>query len=125
MPDKRQEPSKKDTGYQTMATDFPVFRREFCLHVYPEGFKPVGFAKYNGKTPLHQWLQIYSQAIDVARGSNTTKVAYFPLALEPTQLLWLDSLPPNSIDSWDTLRQLFIDSFQGVSLMQKPMIQKL
>ena len=42
------------------------------------------------------------------------KVAYFPLALEPAQLLWLDSLPENIIDSWPTLRRLFIDNFQGV-----------
>ena len=42
------------------------------------------------------------------------KVAYFPLALEPAQLLWLDSLPENIIDSWPILRRLFIDNFQGV-----------
>jgi len=36
------------------------------------------------------------------------------MALEPTQLLWLDSLPKNIIDSCPTLRRLFIDNFQGV-----------
>ena len=70
--------------------------------------------KYDDKTPPHQWLWIYSQVIDVAGGTDTTKVAYFLLHLEPTQLLWLDSLPENIVDSWPTLRRLFIDNFQGV-----------
>ena len=69
---------------------------------------------YDGKTPPHQWLQIYSQAIDVAGGNDTTKVAYFPLALESAPLLWQDSLPEGVIDSWATLRRLFVDNFQGV-----------
>ena len=63
----------------------------------------VGFNKYDGKTPPHQWLRIYSQAIDIAGGTDTTKVSYFPLALETSQLLWLNSLPENIIDTWATL----------------------
>ena len=86
------------------ADRFPAFKWEFSLFFYPESFKLVGFNKYDGKIPPHQWLQIYSQAIDVAGGTDTMKVAYFPLALEPTQLLWLDSLPENIVDSWRTLR---------------------
>jgi hypothetical protein len=38
-------------------------------------------------------------AIEVAGGSNITKVVYFPMALEPTPLMWLESLSNNSIDS--------------------------
>ena len=92
----------------------PALSREIGLHIYPEGFKPVGFNKYDGKTPPQQWLRVYSQAIEVANGSDITKVAYFPLALESAQLLWLESLPPNSIHSWEDMRQVFIDNFQRV-----------
>jgi hypothetical protein len=35
------------------------------------------------------------------------------MALESAPLTWLESLKPNSIDSWDDLKQVFIDNFQG------------
>jgi hypothetical protein len=51
--------------------------------------------------------------VEVAGGSNTTKVVYFPMALEPAPLTWLESLPRDSIDSWEGLKKVFIDNFQG------------
>jgi hypothetical protein len=54
-----------------------------------------------------------SVAIEVSRGSNSTKVFYFLVALESTPLMWLESLKPNSIDSWEDLKRAFIDNFQG------------
>jgi hypothetical protein len=38
-------------------------------------------------------------AIEVLGGSNSTKAIYFPMALEPVPLTWLESLKPNFIDS--------------------------
>jgi hypothetical protein len=35
------------------------------------------------------------------------------MALESAPLTWLESLKPNSIDSWEDLKQAFIDNFQG------------
>jgi hypothetical protein len=49
----------------------------------------------------------------VAGGSNTTKVVYFPMALEPAPLTWLESLANDSIDSWEGLKKVFINNFQG------------
>jgi hypothetical protein len=46
-------------------------------------------------------------------GSNITKVIYFPMALDPAPLTWLESLSNNSIDSWERLKKVFIDNFQG------------
>jgi hypothetical protein len=63
--------------------------------------------------PTQQWLYCYSTAIEVAGGSNTIKVVYFPMALEPAPLTWLESLPNESIDSWEGLKKVFIDNFQG------------
>jgi hypothetical protein len=37
--------------------------------------------------------------IELAGGSNITKVVYFPIALDPAPLTWLESLSNNSIDS--------------------------
>jgi hypothetical protein len=36
------------------------------------------------------------------------------MALDPAPLTWLESLRNNSIDSWEWLKKVFIDNFQGV-----------
>jgi hypothetical protein len=92
---------------------FPAFTTKFNSYKYPEGFKPIGITKYDGKQAPQQWLRYYSTAIEGAGGSNTTKVVYFPMALEPAPLTWLESLPNDSIDSWEGLKKVFIDNFQG------------
>jgi hypothetical protein len=46
--------------------------------------------------------------------SSSTKVIYFLMALDPVPLTWLESLSNNSIDSWEGLKKVFIDNFQGV-----------
>jgi hypothetical protein len=99
---------------ETEGTDcnhFPAFSAWFSSYKYPEGFKPIGITKYNGKQAPQQWLHCYSTAIEVAGGSNITKVIYFPMALDPAPLTWQESLSNNSIDSWEQLKKVFIDNF--------------
>jgi hypothetical protein len=91
---------------------FPTFSARFSSYKYLEGFKPISITKYDGKQAPQQWLRCYSMAIEVAGGSNITKVVYFPMALDPTPLTWLESLSNNSIDSWERLKKVFIDNFQ-------------
>ena len=69
--------------------------------------------KYDNKQDPKQWLRIYSTAIEGAGGTNCTKVIYFPMALESAPLTWLESLRHDAIHSWEDLRKLFIDNFQG------------
>jgi hypothetical protein len=78
---------------------FPAFSAWFSSYKYPKGFKVIGLTKYDGKQAPQQWLRCYSMAIEVAGGSNMTKVVYFPMALDPTPLMWLESLSNNSVDS--------------------------
>jgi hypothetical protein len=40
------------------------------------------------------------------------------MALDPALLTWLESLSNNSIDSWEWLKKVFINNFQGRSLVQ-------
>ena len=82
---------------------------------YPTGFNPVNMQnlkKYDGKQDSRQWLRIYSIAIEVAGCTNSTKVIYFPMALESAPLTWLESLRHDSIHSWEDLKKIFIDNFQ-------------
>jgi hypothetical protein len=78
---------------ETEGTDcsdrFPAFSARFGSYKYPEGFKPIGITKYDGKQAPQQWLRCYSTAIEVAGGSNITKVVYLPMALDPAPLTWL------------------------------------
>jgi hypothetical protein len=90
---------------ETEGTDcsdrFPAFSACFSSYKYPKGFKPIGITKYDGKQDPQQWFRCYSTAIEVAGGSNVTKVVYFQMALDPAPLTWLESLGSNSIDSWE------------------------
>jgi hypothetical protein len=83
---------------------FPTFTTRITDKAYPKDFKPVGIPKYDGKQDPRQWILCYSIAIEVSGGSNSTKALYFPVALESTPLMWLESLKPNSIDSWEDLK---------------------
>jgi hypothetical protein len=106
----REEVETKGTDYSDR---FLAFSARFSSYKYPKGFKRIGITKYDGKQAPQQWLRCYSTAIEVAVGSNITKVVYFPMALDPAPLTWLESLSNNSIDSWDRLKKVFIDNFQG------------
>jgi hypothetical protein len=106
----REEVETEGTDY---SDHFVAFSARFSSYKYPEGFKPIGITKYDGKQAPQQWLCCYSTAIEVAGGSNITKVVYFLMALDPAPLTWLESLSNNSIDSWERLKKVFIDNFQG------------
>jgi hypothetical protein len=90
---------------------FPVFTGNISCSNYPREFKSVGITKYDGKQDSWQWICCYSTTIEVSGGSNTTKVIYLPMVLEFVALTWLESLKPDSIDSWEDLKKVFIENF--------------
>ena len=92
---------------------FPALSRVFDNIEYPKDFKPTNIQKNDGKQDLAQWLRLYSTAVSVVGGDTNNKVLYFPMALEPAPLTWLESLVCESIHSWDDLKKAFIDNFRG------------
>jgi hypothetical protein len=52
---------------ETEGTDcsdhFLAFTTRFSSYKYPEGFKPIGITKYDGKQAPQQWLRCYSTTI--------------------------------------------------------------
>ncbi|RLM62141.1 GAG-POL precursor [Panicum miliaceum] len=92
---------------------FPAFTTSITDKSYPKDFKQVGIPKYDGKYDPRQWIRCYSVAIEVSWGSSSTKALYFPVALDSAPLAWLESLKPNSIDSWEDLKRALINNFQG------------
>lgn len=104
----RQELANRD-----LSDCFPAFTQSLITRDIPKDFKPTNIPKYDGKQDPRRWLRCNSVAIEVCGGSNSTKAIYFPMALEPAPLAWLETLRPNSIESWEALKQAFVDNFQG------------
>ena len=90
---------------------FQALSRVFDNVEYPKDFKPTNVQKDDGKQNPAHWLHLYSTAVSVAGGDTNTKVLYFPMALEPAPLTWLESLAHESIHSWDDIKKAFIDNF--------------
>jgi hypothetical protein len=110
---RRSEHEVTETEGTNCSDRFPAFSARFSSYKYPEGFKPIGITKYDGKQAPQQWLRCYSTTIEVVGGSNITKVVYFPMAFNPAPLMWLESLNNSLIYSWERLKKVFIDNFQG------------
>jgi hypothetical protein len=72
---RRREREVADTEGTDCSDHFPAFTARFS------SFK-LGITKYDGKQAPQQWLRCYSTAIEVAGGSNITKIVYFPMALD-------------------------------------------
>ena len=49
----------------------------------------------------------------MARGDDLHAIKYLPLKLKGLARYWLNSLPENSIGSWEELEDAFLDNFQG------------
>ena len=49
----------------------------------------------------------------MARGDDLHAIKYLPLKLKGSARHWLNSLPANSIGSWENLADAFLDNFQG------------
>ena len=67
---------------------FLAFNRDITSKRYPKDFKPVNITKHDGKQDPQQWIRCYSMAVEVVGGTHSTKVLYFPMALEAAPLTW-------------------------------------
>lgn len=76
-------------------------------------FKSLGIDKYDRKVDPNIWLRRYSASIEAAGGDDYAKIWYFAFAMEPSQLTWLEAVEERSIESWHTLKRVFVNNFQG------------
>jgi hypothetical protein len=86
---------------------FSCFSRWLASIRLPHKYKPSNHSKYDGKTEPKQWLRIYSQSIELARGDDDIKILLFPMALENMPLQWFDKLNPGSIRGSEDLQRAF------------------
>lgn len=73
-----------DSGRRDDNDRFPAFTSRFDNYKYPDGFKPIGITKYDGKQSPQQWIRCYSTAIEsqeapAPRRSSTSRWPWRPL----------------------------------------------
>jgi hypothetical protein len=81
-------------------------------HEFPDGFNPINIESYDGTTDPVVWIEDFLLHIHMARGDNLHAIKYLPLKLKGPARYWLNSLPENSIGSWEDLEDAFRDNFQ-------------
>jgi len=57
------------------------------------------------------WITLYEIVVRSAIGDEHVMANYFPSVLDQAGHQWLLGLPEDSFDSWEELRQAFIDNF--------------
>ena len=68
---------------------------------------------YNGSTKPQDWLTDYVSSVHIAGGNRRWAVRYLPHMLEGPARIWLNNLPPGSINSWMDLEQAFYSNFSS------------
>jgi hypothetical protein len=97
------------------------YRADFDYVAFPPGWCMPVFVKFSGDDNRTTWEHIgqYTAQLGVAVTYNSLKVRLFSLSLTGTTFAWFSSLAPNSIDSWDQLKQKFHDHFFSASYQLK------
>ena len=83
-------------------------------HEFLEGFKPVNIKLYDGTTDPVVWIEDFLLHIHMARGDDLHAIKYLPLKLKGPARHWLNSLPENSIGSWEDLEDAFRDNLRYI-----------
>jgi hypothetical protein len=75
---------------------------------------PNNVVNYDGKTNPSVWLEDYHLACRVHGADDDPFISQFhPIYLTNMARAWLDHLLRNMIDSWEDLKEIFTDNFQG------------
>ena len=113
---------RRDVARYRGAAHLLCFTDEVMEHQFPEGFKPINIKSYDGTTDPAVCIEDILLHINMARGDDLHAIKYLTLKLKGPARHWLNSLPENSIGSWEDLEDAFRDNFQGTYVRpQTPM----
>ena len=104
---------RRDVARHGGAAQPLCFTDEVMEHEFPEGFKPVNIESYDGTTDPVVWIEDFLLHIHMARSNDLHAIKYLLLKLKGPARHWSNSLPENSIGSWENLEDAFLDNFQG------------
>ena len=102
---------RRDIAQYRGAAHHLCFIDEVMDNQIPEGFKPVNIKSYDGTTDPAVWIEDFLLHIHMARGDDLHAIKYLPLKLKGRARHWLNSLPADSIGSWEDLEDAFLDNF--------------
>nr|XP_051197464.1 uncharacterized protein LOC127310874 [Lolium perenne] len=79
---------------------------------YPVGFKgPRDIEKYDTSNDPTVWIDSYTMAMGILGYSDLLAARYLSLMMDGAKRQWFNTLPPNSIDSWEEAHAAFIQHF--------------
>jgi len=90
-----------------------AFGRHILNVVLPPWYRPpTNIPKYSGETNPGLWLEDYWLPCQ-AGGVNSDNfiICNIPLFLANSARTWLEHLPPNRIQSWMDLKEIFVGNF--------------
>ena len=89
--------------------------RHILNTVFPPLYRPpTNIPKYSGEMNPGLWLEDYQLACQASGADNDDFIIHkLPLFLANSARTWLEHLPPNRIQSWADLKEIFVGNFQG------------
>jgi hypothetical protein len=84
--------------------------------VIPTGLEiSNSFDKFDGQEDPRVWLEDFKAIVTLAGGSRDNALQLIQLYLKDAARAWLSGLAPESINSWEEFRRVFIANFKGTS----------
>jgi hypothetical protein len=80
---------------------------------WPPSYKPPKLPMYDRHSDLKQFLMSYEATISSYGGSTTVMAKSFVMAVKSVAQSWYSSLRPETITSWQKLKDMLVTSFQG------------
>ena len=78
------------------------FTEKIRSEPFPEDFKgPRKVANYNASMDPTTWLNNYEMGMSILNASEEICARYLNMMLEGAAHIWLQNLPPNSINTWE------------------------
>ena len=87
------------------------FTPHLCQVIWPKNFKLEKLQKYDDKENPELWVMLYETTCRLAMADEHVMSNYFLVTVGHAGHQWLVSLPVNYFDSWQELKQPFIDNF--------------
>jgi hypothetical protein len=94
-------------------TTSQVFGRYIFNAPFPSWYRPpMNIPKYYGKMNPILWLEDYRLTCQTGGAdSDSFIICNLPLFLADSARTWLEHLPPNKIQSWADLKEIFVENF--------------
>lgn len=111
----RQDEFDQEHGLRPRQVPGPnPFTNRLRIVQWPRNFKLGDVETYNGKANPEHWATSYEIAVRAANGDDDVMANYFPVVVNSSTNQWLLGQKDSSIDSWATLKRLFIDNYMAI-----------